>query len=891
MPSGKQLSFAFGEISPSLKYKVDTPFYSQGLKTLFNAMVKKTGGVQNRPGMKYLFTEVSPVTTPVKGEVNQRIFGFTSSDGKRWIVIFDKIINGTVGPTTPQDLQYSLKSYREYTGVSASSSTVLGSYYTAITASAYLVMEKAEMVTLGDSAVITVPDVNGKVWNLVFKTGGGGALGLDAVKLISPTKVGTPTSGTINQNNYGSAPMDIPVCYMVTQEQTDGAEVKWLTVCFAQGHPHSDLTCKLSGAGLDCPAGDGIKQYNVYRSAGTGANAQGVEASHYALVGRITPGTPTIFTDYLVAPDITVQPPTDPYLYAPDGYIRKLTYYKGRTVVAYKKYQPSAGVTATYVEGQLGASKIGSPKMFGRPLTPNLVDAFSFTIPQDRLGEITQLLPLNRLMVFTRKNVFVIRGGDNGVLTSKDVNPETIYFEGAPDDVTPVAMGSSGFFVNSDKSKILLIQYPSDQSGIKVQDVSSLSDHLFEKRDVRRIEVVSGKENILWILRKDGSLISFTFSEENGILGWARHQTDGYIEDICMQEVKENVYDGDDEGEWVQTLFLIVVRDGQRRYERMAIRNDLDSKRFMFADYAKPFGRVKNISEMITLNITTATTYAGGEELTLTDTSSAGLFISPWVGAGAKSDLQDGPIVGKKIDFFYDIYSDTEVDNYGNPLYIGEGKVRLTITQVVNANVLKAVAMEDIPAQIQNVNGQVALTTNEKIALQQRWLEAINQITGLTRLANKQVSVFADGQVLSSPNNPNQTTITVSNTGVLDLGDYYNWGYYGLPYTTNIETLDIEAGDNRTLTDKGKLINQIGLGLRRTSGGFVGQTGVDDLLDMEQISTRQDLSIENPSEPYDGYLTVDFPSNWDMTGRVLIKQVDPLPMSILSVYPKGVIGE
>ena len=55
MASGKQLSFAFGEVSPSLRFRVDASFYSQALSKLSNAYVRKSGGVSNRSGHKAFF--------------------------------------------------------------------------------------------------------------------------------------------------------------------------------------------------------------------------------------------------------------------------------------------------------------------------------------------------------------------------------------------------------------------------------------------------------------------------------------------------------------------------------------------------------------------------------------------------------------------------------------------------------------------------------------------------------------------------------------------------------------------------------------------------------------------------------------------------------------------
>jgi hypothetical protein len=173
-----------------------------------------------------------------------------------------------------------------------------------------------------------------------------------------------------------------------------------------------------------------------------------------------------------------------------------------------------------------------------------------------------------------------------------------------------------------------------------------------------------------------------------------------------------------------------------------------------------------------------------------------------------------------------------------------------------------------------------------------RWSYARNKFSGLDHLAEKEVSVYADGRVYSSPLNPNRTddTITVASDGTIELPEESNYGVVELPYETELETLDLEASDSRTFTDVGKLINLVGIGLENTKGGFVGQTD-KDLMNLEEFLTREDEFLEQPTDTFSGHLKLNIPAGWEQTGRVKIKQVDPLPMTILAVYPKGVIGD
>ncbi len=871
---GKQLSFAYGEVSPLLQYRSSDNFYSKGLYTLYNAFVRKSGGVSNRPGMKYFVTPANQATLPDEvSPIGVRLLPFTKVDRTPYVIELRREIT----PAVPVGQQCPIRFFDRFGnvqdavwGATAASTSVdyLGFPFN---------LDTAVITQLGDSAIITVETYSpvpgiaaGQSTTALFNIYINSSNHFEVeMTLLYPSKIGTPGAfGPLTST--GLDPSNIPVCYKVTQELQDGSEVFWQGGCFTDGHPHSQRSASLK---VDVSQQEGVKQYNIYRSAGS---ATGTAGSSYALVGRIPPGVVnTDFQDFLTNPDITVQPPTDDYLQTDWRLIRKLVFYKERTVKAFAQFKNTATATFKYTEGQFAASKLGAPKMFGRPLTPNDIDAFSFTIPTDKSGPITNLLVLNRLVAFTDRYTFIFRGGINGVLTPTEVNPEMLYQEGCAYDVQPAASDSRGFFTTPDKSKIVMIAFERDDA-YAVGDITTLSEHLFQDRNIRRMIIVTGIENVLWILKTDGTLISLTITDDGSIQGFGRHETDGFIEDICMQRADTRNYLESLEFKDAPTLFLSVIRDGIRYYEKMIIRDDSKPERYLFADNSITFGlpllNPFAVGYFFLFNLTTTTNWLAGSNITLTDISGGTFF--------------DSSVIGKYLDFFYELDDST-------PKKLSLSKVRFKITAftTVSGNqVLTGVAEVDVPSYLQNIQAQ-SLSANEKVIRQNRVLQTSNQLFGLTRWAGKQVVVFADGNVISSPNNPNKYgVLTVDNTGTLDLGGHYNWGHVGLPYESHFETLNLEAADQRTFSDKGKLINNLGMGIYRTLGGFIGPTGAETS-DMEELRLNESQDIEVPIGLYSGYYTQRFPSGWESTGRVLIKQVDPLPMTILSLYPKGTIGD
>jgi len=873
MSSGKQLSFSFGEVSPSLRFRANVSFYSQALSLLLNGYVRKSGGVSNRPGTLFISKPSHQSSIPTATtEVGVRLFPFTAEDGTNYVFQLRDTIEVVNGVGTP--LVVIAEDGTESDMVADPLSTVSPSIVNLSLTDVDL--SSASITTLGNSAIINYETISdGSVLPLYFPEGlripAHLVVRLDAgvfyynTQIEESVAIGTAAAFT-KGTSYGIAPTNIPVSYLVLQEHTDGSEVQWQQQDFADGHPHSGLSTTLV---LDAQSGEGIKQYNIYRAAGP--------AAHYSLVGRIPPSSAGAeFRDYLVSPDITVQPPTDDSMILSVANMRKMVYYKERAIAVFARDILNP-VTPRRIEGQVGVSKLGAPKMFRRPLTPNNVDAFSFTIPSDKLSRITNALVMNRLILFTKDNTFSIRGGEGGVLTPQTINPEHIYGEGCTPHVSPVAVGSRGFYISYDKSKLLAIKFSQDDSSAAaVGDVSTLSDHLFEKRDIRRLAIVNAGDNVLWILKKDGTLISLTISEEGSVQGYARHDTDGFIEDICVQYTEARLYPADYDTQKIPMLYMSVIREGVRYYERMAVRDDIDQDRYLYADAAVVFGdkfqdetdetnmhiNISADQDTITDDLPTGD-FSAGQVLTLTDMADLGEFSADWE--------------GRVYDFFYG----TDFTS----------SVRLYIDTYVDPITLLAHCEQDIPVALQDINVQdetedgVPLTYEDKLERQMKFLRAFNQITGLTHLAEKDVSVYADGIIVASPNNPTKTVLTVDVNGVLDLPTYYNRGYVGLPYTMEMETLNIEASDDRTLMDSGKLINKVGIALRNTIGGYIGQTGTTDLENMEEIRNNSGESTLS------GYDSFNIPSHWEQTGKILIKQVDPAPMTVLAVFPKGVAGD
>lgn len=181
-----------------------------------------------------------------------------------------------------------------------------------------------------------------------------------------------------------------------------------------------------------------------------------------------------------------------------------------------------------------------------------------------------------------------------------------------------------------------------------------------------------------------------------------------------------------------------------------------------------------------------------------------------------------------------------------------------------------ATALKDVPASLQATATSV-------------WSVAVDTLAGLDHLEGKTVSILADGNV-----EPQQT---VSSGGVT-LRRAASVVHVGLPYETEIETLDIDQFPNESLRDKQKLVHSVGMVVERSRGIFAGESrddlsAADTLIEWKQ---RQDEALGEPTALFTGALTIPITASWNSGGRVRVVQNDPLPLTILSLLPRMTVG-
>jgi hypothetical protein len=569
------------------------------------------------------------------------------------------------------------------------------------------------------------------------------------------------------------------------------------------------------------------KEYNVY------LENNGI----YGYLGVAAPlgGASTVtFLDVGLEPDLVDTLPTDRDIFNDtDKYPGVIGFFQQRQGYANSNDEPE----------QIWLSKTGFYKKFTYRSPAADDDSIAFTIAGKQVNEVRHLLDLGNLVILTSGGEWAALGDSNGVLTPSGINPKQYAYHGAS-KIPPIVVGNNALYVQARGSIVRDLTFDFQIDGYKGNDLTVFSKHLFEGHTIVDWAFQQVPNSIVWIVRDDGILLGLTYVKDQDILAWHRHEiSGGYVENVCV------IPEGDED-----SLYLVVRRtiDGQtRRYIERLNRRFIDPDAVedcIFMDSSKTFDG-RNTSGT-TMTISGGTTWDAHETMTMT--ASAAFFTSADVG----NEIHFTDSVGELI-FRFNI-------------------VAYTSTTVVTGTVDRLVP----------VSSRSAATTS--------WTRAVDSLTLLDHLEGEAVSVFADGFVEASPYNPTYGDPLIVTDGAITLSQCYGYIHVGLPYFSDIETLDIDTVQSETMVDKYKQIGKVSLHLEKTRGVWVGpkpptDDDTDALENLTEARLRELEGYDDPTELMTGVVTIALLPEWNSNGRIFIRQVDPLPISVLAIAPSGLI--
>lgn len=166
---------------------------------------------------------------------------------------------------------------------------------------------------------------------------------------------------------------------------------------------------------------------------------------------------------------------------------------------------------------------------------------------------------------------------------------------------------------------------------------------------------------------------------------------------------------------------------------------------------------------------------------------------------------------------------------------------------------------------------------------------ATTTITGLNRFEFQEVAVVTGGNtVVSSPFNtaqyPNPLTVSF---GTLTLPTAATNVVVGLPMVVDVQTLDLDAVDV-TVKQRGMHVGGVVAWVEK-SGAFYASpkapSSATSVTNMERVVPKDDEGY--PVTTLTGVMQSPVLATYNNTGRIFLRQVDPLPLTLLGIAPAG----
>ena len=152
---------------------------------------------------------------------------------------------------------------------------------------------------------------------------------------------------------------------------------------------------------------------------------------------------------------------------------------------------------------------------------------------------------------------------------------------------------------------------------------------------------------------------------------------------------------------------------------------------------------------------------------------------------------------------------------------------------------------------------------------------SVTSISGLDHLEGQSVSILANGAT-----HPDKTV----SSGAISLDFAVTKAHIGLNYSSTLQTMRIEAGGTEgTAQGKTKRIHEVVLRLFRTVGVKVGSSETE----LDRIPFRSSAQAMTAAIPlFTGDKQIEFRGGFDTDGFVVVQQDQPLPLTIIGIFPR-----
>lgn len=492
----------------------------------------------------------------------------------------------------------------------------------------------------------------------------------------------------------------------------------------------------------------------------------------------------------------------------------------------------TASQPQTIWASQLGGFTSGIP-IFRFNTPTQETDSFSFSPATAQRNGVDWITESNGLKVGTSAAIWNIFATTGGAITPTDVNIKVDSAVGTL-ALNPISSGDSILLAPRGMAAVSEITSSFERSGFVPRDVTILARHLFEDRRIVRWAFAKNPDSVVWCVLDDGTLLSFTYVREYDVWAWSKHTTplgEGF-KDVAV--IPNSSDDNIDDVYFVINRAEVGVT-ANYYIEQLNKRITSQTAAFGLSASGTPYD-YKFLDSALT--VAPAKTITGATKAT------------PVVITSTAHGYSDGDLVR-----IQNVVGMTELNN--------------NVYKVANKNPNDYELNDTSDNAIDGTAFTTYLSGGESRKM-------VTALSGLDHLEGETVTALADGAVM-----PNLTVTS----GAITLPTAASYAHVGIPYVSDIETIDLEvSGDQGSTQGRLKSATKATVYFKETRGAEFQTASATDNTWWPMSFDSEEFG-ENPLDLLTGTKEISLSANYREQERLKIRQTEPLPIHIKRIIP------